>query len=507
MNTAHRKPFESLPRPLARAALLAVLLAAVLTLSACTAGPDYVRPSVAMPTSFKENAGWKPAEPRDAEPRGRWWEMFGDAALDALAEQVAGANQTLAQAEARYRQAVALAEGARAGNFPSLTGNLSETRSRASGTTSATTVARGVNTSHSLSVGASWEPDLWGRVRRGVEAGEAGLQASAGDLEAARLLAHAQLVQNYFQLRVLDAQKRLLEDTIAGYQKSLQLTQNQYAAGTVAKVDTLQATTQLKSTQAQALDIGVQRAQLEHAIAVLVGKAPSEFAIPAFATTSADASTHAATFTPPAIAPGLPSALLERRPDIAAAERRVAAANAQIGVASAAFFPALTISAATGFQSASLAQWLTAPSQFWSLGPALAMSLFDGGLRRAQTAQAEATWEASVAAYRQTVLVALQEVEDSLATLRILAEEAAVQREALEAARQSVVLTTNQYKAGTVSYLNVVNVQAAALAAERTALDIVARRMLASTALVRALGGGWNAAQLPAASTAPGGAR
>lgn len=507
MNTAHRKPFESLPRPLARAALLAVLLAAVLTLSACTAGPDYVRPSVAMPASFKENAGWKPAEPRDAEPRGRWWEMFGDAALNALAEQVAGANQTLAQAEARYRQAVALAEGARAGNFPSLTGNLSETRSRASGTTSATTVARGVNTSHSLSLGASWEPDLWGRVRRGVEAGEAGLQASAGDLEAARLLAHAQLVQNYFQLRVLDAQKRLLEDTIAGYQKSLQLTQNQYAAGTVAKVDTLQATTQLKSTQAQALDIGVQRAALEHAIAVLVGKAPSEFAIPALPVAEADTARHAAAFTPPAIAPGLPSALLERRPDIAAAERRVAAANAQIGVASTAFFPALTISAATGFQSATMAQWLTAPSRFWSLGPALAMTLFDGGLRRAQTAQAEATYDASVAAYRQTVLVALQEVEDSLATLRILEQEAAVQREALEAARQSVVLTTNQYKAGTVSYLNVVNVQAAALAAERSALDIVARRMLASTALVRALGGGWNVAQLPVAGTAPGGAR
>ena len=472
--------------------LASTLLLAPLLLAACTAGPDYVRPAIPMPAAFKENAGWKQAEPRDAEPRGKWWEVFGDSALNALAEQVSAANQTLAQSEARYRQALALAEGARAGNFPNITANLSESRARASGNTSAVTVARGVTTNHSVSVGASWEPDLWGRVRRSIDANEAGLQASAGDLEAARLLATAQLVQNYFQLRVLDAQRLLLEDTIAGYQKSLQLAQNQFAAGVVAKVDTLQATTQLKSTQAQAIETGVQRAQLEHAIAVLVGKAPAEFGI-----TPAGGP---ATLAPPVIAAGLPSALLERRPDIAAAERRVAAANAQIGVASAAFFPALTLSASTGFQSASMAQWLTAPSRFWSLGPALAMTLFDGGLRRSQTAQAEAAYDATVAAYRQSVLVALQEVEDSLATLRILEQEAAVQREALDAARQSVALTTNQYKAGTVSYLNVVTVQAAALAAERTSLDIVSRRMLASAALVRALGGGWHASTLPAAA-------
>jgi NodT family efflux transporter outer membrane factor (OMF) lipoprotein len=346
---------------------------------------------------------------------------------------------------------------------------------------------------YSLPVSASWEADLWGRVRRAVEGTEASLQASAGDVEAARLLAQTQLVQNYFQLRILDAQKRLLDHTVAAYRKSLQLTQNQYAAGVVARADTIQATTQLKTTEAQAIDVGVQRAQLEHAIAVLLGRAASDFTIAA----------APVAIVPPPVAPGVPSTLLERRPDIAAAERRVAAANARIGETAAAFFPALTISASTGYQSASFAQWLSAPSRFWSLGPALAVTLFDSGQRRAQNAQALASHDASVAAYRQVVLVALQEVEDNLAALRILEQEAAVQREALEAARQSVVLTTNQYKAGTVSYLNVVNVQAASLSAELSALNILSRRMTASAALVKALGGGWHSSMLPGAGGTP----
>lgn len=474
------------------------LLVLVFGLGACASGPDYVRPAITPPAAYKENAGWKQADPRDAEIRGRWWEVFGDAVLNELAEQVNVSNLTLAQAEARYRQAVALADVARAGYFPTIGASASAQRSRASSanTSNTNTAAnvgntRSANTNYSLGLNASWEPDLWGRVRRSVESGQANLQASAADLEAARLLSHAQLAQTYFQLRILDAQRRLLDDTIAGYRKSFQLTQNQYDAGVVAKSDIIQATTQLKSTEAQALDVGVQRAQLEHAVAVLVGRAPSEFSLPVAPVPEG----------PPAIGAGLPSALLERRPDIAAAERRVAAANAQIGVATAAYFPALTLSAATGFQSSVLSQLISAPARFWSFGPALAATLFDGGLRRSQTAQAEAGYDLNVAAYRETVLVALQEVEDNLATLRILEQEAAVQGEALAAARQAVVLTTNQYKAGTVNYLSVVTVQASALSAERSALDILGRRMVASAQLIRALGGGWHAVELPPPDT------
>ncbi len=285
----------------------------------------------------------------------------------------------------------------------------------------------------------------------------------------------------------MDAQKQLFDDTIAAYQRSLTLTQNQYTAGVVAKVDVIQAQTQLKTTQAQALDIGVQRAQLEHAIALLIGKPASNYSLAAAPLTA----------SPPPLPVGLPSSLLERRPDIAAAERRMAAANAQIGVAEAAYYPSLTLSASGGFQSSSFSNWLTAPSRFWSVGPALAQTLFDGGLRRAQTDQAIAAYDANVAGYRQTVLNGFKEVEDNLAALRILEEEAAIQDEAVQNARQSVALTTNQYKAGIVSYLNVALVQATALTNERTAVDVLNRRLAASVLLVKALGGGWNASDLP----------
>jgi NodT family efflux transporter outer membrane factor (OMF) lipoprotein len=344
-----------------------------------------------------------------------------------------------------------------------------------------------VVTSRTLAANADWELDLWGRVRRSVESNAVGAQASAADLESARLSAQAQLAQTYFQLRASDTDKRLLDDTVAALERSLQLTQNRYTAGVAAKVDVIQAQTQLRTTQAQAIDLGVQRAQLEHAIALLVGKAPSELSISAGALGA----------LPPPAPVGLPSALLERRPDVAAAERRVAAANAQIGVAKAAYFPSLTLSASGGYQSTSLADWLTAPSRFWSIGPALAATLFDGGLRRSQTEEAIANYDATVAEYRQTVLTGLQEVEDNVAALRILEQESAVQREALDAARQSLELTLNQYKAGTVSYLNVVTAQTTALASERTAVDILGRRLVASVLLVRALGGGWSAGALP----------
>ena len=463
---------------------LAALLAPAL-LAACTVGPDYVRPAVESPTAYKERGNWKQAEPRDLELRGKWWEVFKDPLLNNLQEQVDVSNQNLAKAEAQYRQALALLQSARAGYYPTVTGGVSNTRSRSSATTIATPsvapISRGVVTNHNLPFQASWEPDVWGKISRTVEANEASAQASAGDLAAARLSAQAAVAQSYFQLRGLDAQQLLLEDTVVAYGKSFKLVQNQYAAGIVAKADVVQAQVQLKTTQAQAIDIGVQRAQLEHAIALLVGKPPSELSI---------ARQPLEAVVPPAPV-ALPSELLERRPDIAAAERRMAQANAQIGVAKAAYFPSLTLSASGGYQSAAMIDWLTAPSRYWSFGTAIAETLFDGGLRRAQTDQAIAAFDASVAAYRQTVLTGFQQVEDSLATLRILEQEAQVHGEAVTLAEQALALALNQYKAGTVNYLNVVVAQATALANQRTAVDILSRRVSASVQLVTALGGGW----------------
>jgi NodT family efflux transporter outer membrane factor (OMF) lipoprotein len=466
-----------------------LLLLVLPALSACTVGPDYVRPSVEAPAAYKEAGNWKAAEPGDHLARGRWWEVFGDPQLNALEEQVDISNLNIRVAEAQFRQAQALVQASRANYFPLVTGDISATRSHASSglTNRSTTIGGATNTDHNLSFNASWEADVWGRVSRLVESSEASAQASAADLESARLSAQAALAQDYFLLRAADAQKDLLERTAAAYGRSLQIVRNQYAAGVVTKADVAQAETQLKTTQAQAIDTGVQRAQLEHAIALLVGKAPADFSLEPAPLASAL----------PAIPLGVPSALLERRPDIAGAERRVAAANAQIGVAKAAFFPALTLSAAAGYESASISQWFTLPNRFWSLGPALAQTIFDGGLRRAQSDQAVAAYDATVATYRQTVLGAFQEVEDNLAALRILEQEAQVQDEAVKAARQSVLLTTNQYRAGTVSYLNVVVVQAAALLNERAALDIQGRRLTASVLLVKALGGGWDAQEKP----------
>ncbi len=460
-----------------RSVRILVLAATLVLLSACAVGPDYVRPTVEAPVSYKEMDGWKIAQPRDQEIRGKWWEAFGDPVLNSLEDQVDISNQNLVQAEAQFRQARALVQSARAGYFPTVSSTASATRSRAPSSTTAPVK------NYSLSIDAGWEADVWGRVRRTVEANAANAQASAADLEAARLSAYAELAQNYFQLRALDAQMQLLEDTVAGYKKSMQLTLNKYQAGVAAKADVVQADTQLKSTQAQAIDLGVQRAQLEHAIALLMGRPPSAFSIVAAPLTA----------VPLPVPIGVPSMLLERRPDIAAAERRVAAANAQIGVAKSAFFPSITLSAAGGFQSSSLVNWLTLPNRFWSVGPAIAETLFDGGLRSAQTEQARATYDVTVAVYRQTVLTGFQEVEDNLAALRILEQEALVQDEAVKAAQQSVLLTTNQYKSGIVSYLNVITVQTVALSNERTAVDILSRRLTANILLIKALGGGWDA--------------
>jgi len=466
---------------------LAILAAMALT-AGCAVGPDYQRPETAAVPEYKEAGDWKLAQPQDHLDRGRWWEVFGDPQLDALLGQVEVSNQNVLAAEAGLRQAQALVNASRSAYFPTLELDASVIRSRSpTGVTGGTTAGR-VLTNRSASLSSAWEVDLWGRLRRTVESVEANAQASGADLAAARLSVQAELAADYFQLRALDAQRRLLDDTAAAFGKSQELTRNRYAAGVAAKVDVVQGETQLRSTQAQAVDLGVQRAQLEHAIAVLIGRPPSGFSIAPTPLTA----------TPPRVPPGLPSELLERRPDIAAAERRVAAANAQIGVAQAAYFPSLTLSASYGSRSADASQWLTAPSRFWSIGPALVQSIFDAGLRRAQTEQAIASYDATVANYRQAVLAGFQEVEDNLAALRILEEEARVQDEAVRAARESVDLTLNQYKAGIVNYINVVAVQTAQLNNERTAVNILGRRLVAAVGLIKALGGGWNTSALAA---------
>jgi NodT family efflux transporter outer membrane factor (OMF) lipoprotein len=464
----------------------AVLLAAAL--AACTVGPDYVRPAVETPAAFKEQ--WKTAEPRDEHPRGDWWAVFGDSTLDSLAAQVDINNQNIKVAEANVRQARALTAQARAAFFPVVTGNASATRGSISGSSRGNTGSSsgGVVNAYNVNLDATWELDLWGRVRRNVESAEANVGASEADLAGAKLSAQAQLVQDYLLLRVQDAQIKLLNDTVEAYQRSLQLTKNQYAVGVAGRSEVALAETQLNSTRAQAIDAGVQRAQLEHAIALLIGKPPSDISVPPAPVERRF----------PDIPPGLPSELLERRPDIAAAERRVAAANAQIGVAQAAFYPTLTLSAAGGFAGASFAHLISTPARFWSLGAALAQTIFDAGLRKAQTDQAIAAYDATVGTYRQTVLTGFQEVEDNLAALRILEQEAAVQDDAVKSARESLAITLNQYRAGTANYLAVVVVQAQALQNERAAVGILGQRLNASVALIRALGGGWK--EMPAAA-------
>jgi len=460
----------------------AVLISALSTLAGCAVGPDYQRPDVAAPAQFKETQGWKMAEPRDEAPRSPWWERYGDPQLNGLVAQVEVSNQNVQAAAAQYRQAQAVLGASRASYFPTVTGGFAATRGQ--GATSASTTTGAIRNTDQLSLGASWEADVWGRIGRGVESSAASAEASAADLQAALLSAQGTLVQSYTQLRVNDAQRRLLDETVAAYERSLEITRNRYASGVAARIDVAQAETQLKTTQAQAIDLGVQRAQLEHAIALLIGKAPADFSLPRTDTLP----------VLPQIPVDLPSVLLERRPDVAAAERRAAAANAQIGVAQSAFFPALTFSAAGGYQNTSLSQLLSLPNRFWSLGPALAQTLFDGGARSARKDQAIAAYDQSVATYRQAVLTAFQDVEDNLAALHVLAAEQVAQREATQFAEESLRLTENQYQSGTVSYLNVVVAQATALSAKISSLNITGRRLLASAALLKALGGDWRAA-------------
>jgi len=470
-----------------------------LSLSACTLGPDYQRPELPVAAEFKQAEGWKAAAPADVLARGEWWRLYGDAELDALVGRLNVDNQNLAAAEAQFRQARALVRGARSQLFPILSGSAGVTRSAqgsGSSDTSGGSFGSGVSESYEAGLSASWEADIWGRLRRNLEANRASMQASAADLAAVRLSLQAELVQTYLQLRVIDEHQRLLDQTVAAYARSLRLTENQYRAGIVPKSDVSQAQTQLKSTQAQAIDLRWQRAQMEHAIAVLIGVAPSEL----------DIAVREDIPALPGVPLAVPSQLLERRPDIAAAERQVMAANANIGVAEAAWYPDLTLSASGGYRNSSFSDLFSVPNRFWSLGPQLALTLLDFGSRRAELERAEASYDQTVANYRQTVLDSFREVEDYLVQLRVLEEEAVVQREALEAAQESLRLIENQYRAGTVDFLSVVTVQTTALNNERTNLTLLGDRLTASVLLIAALGGGWDSAQLdqsPTAATSP----
>jgi NodT family efflux transporter outer membrane factor (OMF) lipoprotein len=443
-----------------------------------------------MAAEFKQAEGWKVANPADVLERGDWWRLYGDAALDALVGRLNVSNQNLAAAEAQYRQARALVMGARSQLFPSVGNSAGATRAGQGSSSSSTALTgssfSGISENYSVGLDAAWELDIWGRLRRNLEANRANMQATAADVAAVRLSLQSELVQTYLRLRVMDEQQRLLNQTVEAFARSLRLTENQYRAGIVPKSDVTQALTQLRSTEAQAIDLQWQRAQMEHAIAVLVGVPPAELNI-----AELDEIPEL-----PLLPLALPSQLLERRPDIASAERQVIAANAQIGVAEAAWYPDLTLSASGGYRNSSFTDLISLPNRFWSLGPQLAVTLLDFGGRRADLEAAEANYDLTVANYRQTVLDSFREVEDNLVQLRVLAAEAVVQRQALEAAQESLRLIQNQYRAGTVDFLSVATVQTSALNNERTYLTLLGDQLAASVQLIAALGGGWEEAQL-----------
>ena len=469
------------------------LAALAIVWTSCAVGPKYTKPQVAAapayreqpPANFKE-AGWKQAQPSDDAIRGKWWELFGEPDLNALEEQVAPANQTLKVAEANFRQARAAIKLDRAALFPTIGAAAQVTHNRVSA--NSPTGLQGYEYGNFvLPITVSYDADFWGRLRGALAAAREQFQVSAADLENVKLQLESDLAVDYFEARSLDLQKRILEDTVIAYQRALELTQNRYNGGVASKAEVTQAQTQLDTAQAQDIDLAAARAQFNHAICVLTGKNPEQFELPA---KPLDAN-------PPAIPLGVPSQLLERRPDIAAAERQVAVANQQVGIARAAFFPDLLITAEGGLQSGSIVNWFTWPSRFWSLGPQLTQTIFDFGRRRAQVEISKAAYDAQVANYRQVALTAFQEVEDNLSTLRVLEEESAKQHEAVLAAEISLQLSLNRYKGGLVTYLEVITAQNIALSNERTEADILRRRMDSSVLLIKALGGGWGASQLP----------
>ena len=477
----------------ATAAVLSLAMAA----AGCTVGPDYRRPEAPVAPAFKELSGWKPARPQDEADKGAWWAIYHDPVLDRLERRVTVSNQTVKEYEAQYRNAVALVGEARANLFPTvgLSGGVTRSGSAArsnSGLTAGASSRKTFNsTQYSVSGTVGWDLDVWGRVRRQLESAVAVAQVNAADLANAQLSAQATLASDYFDLRAEDALAQLLRETVEAYRRALEITENQYHAGTVSNGDVVTARAQLQSTEAQLIGVGVQRQQYEHAIAMLTGQAPADLTIAPAPLASAV----------PVVPPGLPSSLLERRPDIAAAERQMAAENALVGVQVAAFYPDISLSAMGGYAATPASALFNAGNQVWSLGASAAETLFSGGARSAAVAAARASYDQSVAAYRQTVLAAFQQVEDALSDLRILEQQAAAAAIAVDSARRAVEITLNEYRAGTVAYTGVITEQTLLLADQQAALAVQQSRLVASVALVEALGGGWSVSSLPGRDT------
>jgi NodT family efflux transporter outer membrane factor (OMF) lipoprotein len=481
-------------RGLAAAAAMAALAA---SLAACAVGPDYRRPTVAAAAGYKEAGDWKPSEPNDILARGPWWEIFNDADLNGLEVRIDISNENVKAAAAAFDQARALVAQARAGFWPTISANASRlwSGSGASGASATTLTSSGVpitapastRITNSAGISASWDLDIWGKIRRTTESDRASAQSSAAALAAARLSAQADLATDYFELRAQDQLEKLLDDTVDAEAKSLKITENRYKFGVAARADVVSAETQLLSSQAQQINAKIQRAVLEHAIAVLIGEQPASFSLGA-STMRTDV---------PTVPAGIPSTLLERRPDVAEAERKMAAANAQIGIAKAAYFPDLTLGGSDNYSGSSISHLIRASNRVWSVGPSLAATLFDGGLRGAQVDQARAGYEGTVDSYRQTVLAGFEQVEDEIVTLRVLEQQAVVEDKTVKAAREAEALTLNQYKAGTVPYSSVITAQTTRLSSEQTALSVLSSRLQASVALIEALGGGWSTSQLP----------
>jgi NodT family efflux transporter outer membrane factor (OMF) lipoprotein len=474
-----------------------VVFLIALLLAGCMVGPRYVKPSVPTspnykeetPASFKGSDQWQPATPADQASRGNWWEIFGDPELNKLEEQIAGFNQTLKVADARFREARAAIRFNRAARYPTISTSPSASYARSSdySPTFPGKIQEASTGDLELPLDLSYELDLWGRVRRSVASAREEAQATAADYETAKLSLEAELALDYFELRSADAQKQLLDNTVKAYTDNLQLTLGRFKGGVAPRSDVAQAQTQLDTTTVQDTDVTVQRAQFEHAIAILIGKPPANFSLAASPINK----------QPPSIPIGLPSDLLQRRPDIAAAERRVAEANQQIGIARAAYFPTVILGGTAGFAGTQGSNWFTWPSGFWAVGPALAETLFDAGRRRATSETARANYDATVATYRQASLTAFQEVEDNVAALRILENEAQQQRHAVASSQDSLQIFTNRYKGGVDTYLQVITAQTIELANERNDIDILRRRLDASVLLIKAMGGGWNVSNLP----------
>jgi NodT family efflux transporter outer membrane factor (OMF) lipoprotein len=472
------------------AARVACAAAAGALAASCAVGPDYHRPAFDTVPDYKETGDWKQSEPNDALSRGPWWKIFNDDELDQLEAQIDITNQNVKAAEAAFEQARALVSQARAGFWPTIAATFSAQRGQA-GVPAATNNGlplpagslSGPRTTYQAGASGNWDLDIWGQIRRTVESDKASAESSSAALAAARLSAQAELATDYFELRAQDQLQRLLDDTVVAETLSLKITESRYKFGVAARADVVSAETQLLASQAQQVNAKIQRQILEHAVAVLVGKQPAVFSLQPAAMRS----------DVPTVPPGIPSTLLERRPDVAQAERKMAAANAQIGVATAAYFPSLTLSASDQYSSGSLSRLIQNSNRVWAVGPALAETLFDGGLRRAQVRQARAAYDGTVASYRQTVLAGFQQVEDDIVTLRVLEQQSAIEDATVKAAREAEALTLNQYKAGTVPYSSVITAQTTRLSAEETALSVLSSRLQASVALIEALGGGWDA--------------